>query len=138
MDTSLNDSPEGIPMNLGFMTAIQMEDSKRWFPYLHDGRTDLIDLYTLGMAGEVGEFANLVKKRGRILAHMGFIEEEFPQDTEKIGELTEELHVIEQRLKEEHVDILCYWMNLSAVLGTDAEAEWRANRQRNAVRFGGE
>lgn len=40
-------------------------NSERWFPSLHDGHLDLRVFYTLGLAGEVGEVANLVKKMVR-------------------------------------------------------------------------
>lgn len=40
-------------------------NSERWFPALHAGNPDLTVFYTLGLVGEAGEVANLIKKEIR-------------------------------------------------------------------------
>jgi NTP pyrophosphatase (non-canonical NTP hydrolase) len=42
---------------------IMRRDSERWFPYLHSQtETPLFAFYTLGLAGEIGEVSNEIKK----------------------------------------------------------------------------
>lgn len=89
-------------------------DSERWF-----GDTDCvysIPHHTLAMAGEVGEFANLVKKveRGSL----------------KIGDAPTRL-----KLAMELTDAFVYMLNLAGLLGIDLEKSYNYVRGENEKRF---
>lgn len=70
-DSSLGPSRERLDRSAApydVLDAIASEarrNSERWFPQVHDPETALVPLavhYALGMCGEAGEVANLVKK----------------------------------------------------------------------------
>lgn len=73
------------------------------------GRLERLKYVTIALSGEVGEFANVLKKSLR---------EEFPEgtrmpDEEKMGKLREEI-----------VDVFIYTVIASRVLGVDLEKAW--------------
>lgn len=90
-------------------------DSERWFPRWHspDLGMPLIIAYTLGLAGEVGEVANLVKKTAR---------DGVAPDGEGLGA--------------ELADCLTYLLLLADEAGVDIVHEYRLKRLRNEQRWG--
>jgi NTP pyrophosphatase (non-canonical NTP hydrolase) len=92
-------------------------DSRRWFPDLHDTLDHQATHFTLGLLGEAGEVANLVKKVKR-------------GDT-SWAEMT-------PRLADEMADVLTYLCDFAATLGIDLADEWAKKRLFNEERFGGE
>jgi len=97
-------------MNLEDFIRQMEEDSVQWFP---NGR-DLVTL-TLGLCGEAGEVADLVKKMRR-----GSID---------LTDATAQLH-------EELIDVFHYWCLLVSGLGVDVESIYRRKREINVDRFG--
>lgn len=99
---------------LGDLSIQCLEDSERWF-----GDTSVIHsipYHTLCMAGEVGEFANIVKKiqRGSLDFH----------DSKVRVELANEL-----------TDVFVYMLNIAALLQVDLEKSYNAVRANNERRF---
>jgi NTP pyrophosphatase (non-canonical NTP hydrolase) len=88
-----------------------MEDSIQWFP---NAANDLTAL-TLGVCGESGEFADIVKKvaRGSLI-----LDDAVP------------------KLQEELIDIFIYVMNLAELLCVDVVAQYVDKREKNIARFG--
>ena len=104
---------EFVDMTL-FDIAVQcIEDSKRWFP---DHAED-VGYLALCLAGEVGEFANLVKKGIR--------------GTHSLND--DEFH---RAMAFELTDVFIYLMNLAAVLDVDLEKTYQLKRVYNEQRFG--
>jgi len=88
-----------------------MEDSIAWFP---NSANDLTAL-TLGMCGETGEFAEIVKKVAR---GSRILDDAVPD------------------LQEELVDVFIYVMNLAELLCVDMVAHYVDKREKNIARFG--
>lgn len=88
-------------------------DSEQWFP----GRSHDLVHHTLGLCGEVGEFANIVKKidRGTVTF------------TEARGELIEELS-----------DALVYFLTTAHSVGLNLLKSYVVKRAYNEKRFGHE
>jgi NTP pyrophosphatase (non-canonical NTP hydrolase) len=105
--------PRREPSQLQRLAMQCQEDSKRWFPNLH---ADLAH-HTLGMCGETGELANLVKK------------------VEK-GELSIADTATRNRLAEEAIDVFVYWCNIMAILRVDPQYVYDYKRAVNERRFG--
>lgn len=101
-------------MSIGALTYQCMEDSEKWF-----GDTDTIKsvpYHTLAMAGELGEFANIVKKieRGSLS----------PNDSKVRLDLAMEL-----------TDTFVYMLNIAGLLGIDLEKTYHHVRLNNEQRF---
>lgn len=92
-------------------------DSERWFPTTHavTASIPLPVFYALGMAGEVGEVANDVKKLYRD-------NDDTPRKIIKIGA--------------ELADVLTYLLLLADELGIDIEDEYEKKREFNEARWG--
>ena len=90
-----------------------VDDSAEWFP---DTQEDL-GFMTIALAGEVGEFANLVKKGMR-----GSVD---PTDEDFIRALAMEL-----------TDIFIYLMNIAGMMNIDMEKMYQIKREFNNERFG--
>ena len=95
------------------LAATMRSNSERWFPEMHAGRVPLDVFYALGLAGEVGEVANLVKKvmRGDDMSTL-----------EGIGT--------------ELADCFTYLLLLADELGVDLVAEYDAKTIVNEGRWG--
>lgn len=91
-------------------------DSERWFPALHaDPPAPLTVFYALGLAGEVGEVANVIKK-----AQRGY--DDGQQLREGIGA--------------ELADCFVYLLLLADECGVDLVAEYEAKVKVNEARWG--
>jgi NTP pyrophosphatase (non-canonical NTP hydrolase) len=88
-------------------------DSKRWFPE----HAEDVGYLTICLAGEVGEFANLVKKGIRGTHRLD--DDEF-----------------RRAMAFELTDVFIYLMNLAAVLDIDLEKTYQLKRVYNEQRFG--
>lgn len=86
-------------------------DSFKFFPDTCNDRPETILFLTVALAGEVGEFANLVKKQ-----HRG--------TPVTLGALANELP-----------DILIYLLMIAEWLGVDLEHEYQEKRKYNVGRF---
>jgi NTP pyrophosphatase (non-canonical NTP hydrolase) len=94
--------------------AIQcIADSKRWFPE----HAEDVGYLALCMAGEVGEFANLVKKGIRGTHSLN--DDEF-----------------RRAMAFELTDVFIYLMNLAAVMDIDLGRIYQIKREYNEQRFG--
>ena len=89
------------------------EDSERWF-----GDSDSHNLihHSLAMAGEVGEFCNVVKKIDR-------------------GSLDFRSPAVRVQLANELTDVLVYVLNIAAILQVDLEKSYQSVRAHNEERF---
>ena len=100
-------------MTLADIALQCLADSKEWFP---EHSSDMGYL-TICLAGETGEFANLIKKGMR-----GSYEITDPQ--------------YEYALAMELTDVFIYLMNLAGLMGIDMEKLYQMKREINRVRFG--
>lgn len=104
--------------SLRMMQRVGLSDSQRWFASIHE--TPTYDYtathFVLGLIGEAGEVANVVKKIKRGDATWA----------DMLG-----------RLGDEMADVLTYLCDLAAVLGIDLADEWDRKRHFNEERFGG-
>lgn len=99
---------------LSLMARQCLEDSERWF-----GDSDIVHSiphHTLAMAGEVGEFANIVKKIER-------------------GSLSMNNAQVRFDLMMELTDVFVYLLNISALIGVDLEKSYMLVRSNNEKRF---
>jgi NTP pyrophosphatase (non-canonical NTP hydrolase) len=101
-------------MTLEEMSQQCLEDSERWFGDSHTCKS--IPHHTLAMCGEVGEFANVVKKieRGSL----------------QLGDAATRL-----KLAMELADTFTYMLNLAGLLGIDLEKTYHYVRGENEKRF---
>lgn len=107
---------------------IQGDFSRAAFPrfwQIADERDLVLRLEFLSnaLAGEVGEFANIVKKIARRELYGG--------EGKGLGEAREEL-------EEELIDVFIYIMTVAALLGFDLEKAYLAKLEKNKERFLGD
>lgn len=100
--------------SIGKLSIQCVDDSERWFGDTNGAKS--IVHHSLAMAGEVGEFCNIVKKvdRGSLSIH----------DAKVRYELSMEL-----------TDVLIYVLNLAGLLGIDLEKSYHIKRSVNDKRF---
>ncbi len=111
----MSETSEFKDMTLADIAIQCIEDSKEWFPdHSHD-----MGFLTICLAGEVGEFANLIKKGMRGTYDF--------DDSEYIYALAMEL-----------TDVFIYLMNIAAVMDIDMEKLYQIKRELNSERFGDE
>lgn len=106
-----------FPEGTGVLKAIAdqcVEDTQRWFG--DKKHVSTINHQTLGMCGEVGEFANIVKKIDKGQLNL--------RDAKTIV-----------RLAEEAADIFTYLMSLCGMLNIDMEKVYINVRANNNRRF---
>jgi NTP pyrophosphatase (non-canonical NTP hydrolase) len=101
------------PSYIAKMQAEAMNDSKLWFP----GKAMDVVHATLGLCGEVGEFANVIKKIDR-------------------GDVKLTSAVVRNNLTSELADVFTYTLVIGAQLNVDLERLYYTKRQFNAERFG--
>jgi NTP pyrophosphatase (non-canonical NTP hydrolase) len=89
-------------------------DSRRWFP----GSAPSLVHHCLGLAGEAGEFIDIVKKIDR-------------------GTLDPKNAAVKRNLAMELTDVFIYVLNIAAILGIDLEETYKMKRAENERRFGG-
>ena len=99
-------------IDFGAMLKQMREDSDAWFG--ENTHTNLT-IMTLGLVGESGEVADIVKKLGR-------------------GSLT--LEEAAGLIAEELIDVLHYWLMLIGMFGVDIQAVYNKKREYNVARFG--
>jgi NTP pyrophosphatase (non-canonical NTP hydrolase) len=92
-----------------------LADSALFFPEIHVTPRKALVHFTLGLAGEAGEVANLVKKGNR--GSMGWEE-------------------VAQLLRHELADVLIYLLDIAAVLDIDIEQAVAEKREVNRERWG--
>ena len=105
--------PKFKDMDLAAIAIQCIEDSKEWFP---DHAQDM-GFLTICLTGEVGEFANLIKKGMRGSYEIDNAEYQYA-------------------LGMELADIFIYLMNLVGVMGIDMEKLYQIKREINRERFG--
>jgi hypothetical protein len=107
---------------------------------LHDDHAvvDPLDFMLTGMVGEVGEFANNIKKLWRLQSKLAWLYDqgEYANHAADIELCQDQILELQPKIIAEHTDILCYWLNLGGVMGHNLEAAWRENRRNNATRWG--
>jgi NTP pyrophosphatase (non-canonical NTP hydrolase) len=65
------------PTTLGELQDRAIRDSRAWFPTVHATRQSALVHFALGIAGEVGELVNLIKKANRSDDFDGFTGEHY-------------------------------------------------------------
>jgi NTP pyrophosphatase (non-canonical NTP hydrolase) len=113
-------------MDLSALIAQQIEaDRKRGFTLDFDdlpSRMEQLERDLIGLVGEIGEFANLLKKVRLSVSHPGYSGPGFEKAS--------------PHLKEELADALIYLMRLSVLLGGDLEGELVRKMRVNEIRYG--
>jgi NTP pyrophosphatase (non-canonical NTP hydrolase) len=110
-------------MSLKELADDQHKRAWRWFP----GHAEDLKHHVLGMVGEAGEVANLVKKWDR-----GDFEFNTPIDKEDSFSVTTYREII----GEEVIDVLIYVLNVCAILGIDPDEVLEQKNEFNESRFG--
>lgn len=105
------------PSHLAEMSRTAGMDSKRWFPDKVKSDTYLIHL-VLGLCGEAGELANLLKKLDR-------------------GDLNLNNAKARMEMGFEGADVFTYLLCIFDELGLDLEKVYYAKRRANEQRFNG-
>jgi NTP pyrophosphatase (non-canonical NTP hydrolase) len=98
----------------GKLSVQCLEDSERWFG--DSTAAHSLPHHALALAGEVGEFCNIVKKVDRGSLNI--------QDAKVRYELSMEL-----------TDVYVYVLNLAGLLGIDLEESYKIVRANNETRF---
>lgn len=84
-----------------------------------EGKIQALKDMTIALTGEIGEFANIIKKINR--------------EKNSLGEEPKEEMI--KKLKEELTDCLIYVVILSNILEMDLQKEYLAKTQKNSLRF---
>lgn len=105
--------PAQPPSELGRLAEKAIQDSKLWFPKTASN----LSHHVLGMCGETGELANLVKKIER-------------------GSLDPAQATVRHQLVMENTDVLIYNLCVFGLLRADPLRAYNAVRAQNVQRFG--
>jgi NTP pyrophosphatase (non-canonical NTP hydrolase) len=109
------ETAEKRPIDLPGITEQALGNSRRWFPELHArGLAEQIIHQTLGLAGEAGEVANVVKKANRA----GWQTKGIRIGTSEVVPHYE-IVSIDNDAADELADVLTYLLNLAGLLGVD-------------------
>lgn len=100
--------------HLSLMAKQCVEDSERWFG--DNACVFSVSHHALAMAGEVGEFCNIVKKIER-------------------GSLNSGDSKVRYDLAMELTDVFTYLLNLAGLMGIDLEKSYQVVRNNNEKRF---
>jgi NTP pyrophosphatase (non-canonical NTP hydrolase) len=103
-------------MHINAMVDDCAEDTKSWFPHVYGDRVSSLVHHALGLCGEAGEFANIVKKIDR-------------GDLPFAG-------TAQDSLQEELVDVLIYVCTLADILGMNLAEGYNRKKDINRRRFG--
>jgi len=112
-------------MNLNEIQKFQKEFDEKFFSKYWEGHLDMdrklefLKDFTIALTGELGEFANLIKKANRDRRVL-----EKKLDNEMI-----------EKLKEELTDCFIYMIILSTILDMDVEKEYLKKLKFNKKRF---
>jgi NTP pyrophosphatase (non-canonical NTP hydrolase) len=99
------------------LQARAIADSRSWFPDVHASQQSAVVHFGLGVAGEVGELVNLIKKRNRA---------GWPGPVDGWTE----------NVSHEAADVVIYLMDICAELGIDLAAAIEAKRAILIERWG--
>jgi NTP pyrophosphatase (non-canonical NTP hydrolase) len=114
-------------MNINELIALQESfDRRHGWTVKTNNVSELIDMLhrdVVGLVGEVGEFANILKKLALILQSSRAHDTSHLFETSKI------------QLSEELIDVLIYLMRIAAYLHMDIEQEYRAKLKFNEERY---
>ena len=83
---------------------------------------------TIAITGEIGEFANVLKKALREFNRNGKVPKEVEVDGKSVD--------INTKLAEELADVFVYTLKISVALGIDLEKEYFEKMRKNETRFG--
>ncbi|MFC1599004.1 MazG nucleotide pyrophosphohydrolase domain-containing protein [Patescibacteria group bacterium] len=108
-------------MEIEDFKKLQKEFDDKYIGPYNDLPGDLLFL-TTALAGEVGEFANLVKKYYRLKAKEIAVNGEDQRDY--IADMRKEI-----------IDVYCYFLIIANQLDLDIEEEFKKNLERNKNRF---
>jgi NTP pyrophosphatase (non-canonical NTP hydrolase) len=108
-------------MDVGELKKIQQDFDEKYIGPYDDLPKDLLFLAT-ALAGEVGEFANLVKKYYRLKE----------KDMTVVGD--EERDYLAE-MRKEIIDVFCYFLIIADQLDLDIEKAYLNNLARNKKRF---
>jgi NTP pyrophosphatase (non-canonical NTP hydrolase) len=109
--------PDKKPSTTGMLSIQCREDSVRWFgdSGVAEGFPALMH-HSLALAGEVGEFCNIVKKIDRGSLNLGDA-------------------IVRKDLAFELADVYIYTLNLAGLMGIDLEDLYKIKRAENDQRF---
>lgn len=116
-------------MNIDEMPAKTIADSRFWFPAIHDRQmVDSLDMgalmhFALGIAGEVGELVNVIKKMNR--------DQLSGLDTSETKRFLQH-----QALSNECADVLIYLMDIMAVLNIVPSEAYQTKHKELVARWG--
>jgi len=108
-------------MDIVEFKKLQKEFDDKYIGPYEDLPEDLLFLST-ALAGEVGEFANLVKKYFRLKSKELAVNGEEGRDY--LAEMRKEI-----------IDVFCYFLIIANQLDLDIEEEFKDNLERNKSRF---
>ena len=108
-------------MDVGELKKIQQDFEEKYIGHFTDNPDDLL-FFATALAGELGEFANLVKKYYR--------QEKLNTNVE-----SDDKRDYKSGMKEEIIDIFTYLLIVANILDIDIEKEYLAKLEKNKQRF---